>query len=191
MIDLHDAEQAIAPGSSISRVRRVPTWIIGIAGVTGAMAFVLLGAALPVHATEFFLGGGIATYLFVTEQRSRQRPPPRRPSEVAARLYTSESGVPLPARTKNIGPGGACVATDSSFPMESARRLELQLGSGWTAIEVSARWRGHSGSRVLTGMQFERPSPRARADIERWISTADALHPPLEALPGPDASVYS
>lgn len=66
----------------------------------------------------------------------------------------------LPARARDLGIGGMCIATASPFEFKSIHRVSLNLPSQRLEVEAEGRWqRSTPGDMVvLTGIAFVRPS---------------------------------
>jgi hypothetical protein len=81
---------------------------------------------------------------------------PRVGVDLSAVIATGDSSYPLAARTRDIGIGGACLATLSPFSFRGVRRVAMQLGDGVLSIAARGLWQRteHAENVVLTGVEF-------------------------------------
>lgn len=95
--------------------------------------------------------------------RIESRTIPRVGAEVAAEIAIGELPQPLPASTRDIGIGGACIATVSPFSFRSVRRVSLALPGGTLSLAARGSWQRveHAENVVLTGVEFIDPDERA------------------------------
>ena len=80
------------------------------------------------------------------------------PAEIAAGDFPQG----LVARTRDIGIGGACLATISPFSYRSVRRVKLHLADGVLTVAARGMWQRveHAENVVLTGVEFVDPDER-------------------------------
>lgn len=74
---------------------------------------------------------------------------------------------PLAGRTRDLGIGGACVATTSIVSYRSIRRVHLHLPGGVLQLEAEGRWQCEENSErvLLTGVSFVDPPAEAVAQL--------------------------
>lgn len=70
---------------------------------------------------------------------------------------------PLAGRTRDLGIGGACLATASIVSYRSIRRIHLHLPDGVLRLEAEGRWQCEEASErvLLTGVSFTNPPTEA------------------------------
>lgn len=95
--------------------------------------------------------------------RIEARAIPRVGAEFVAEIATSDLAQPLQASTRDIGIGGACLATVSPFSYRGVRRVTLTLPDGALSLAARGSWQRaeHAESVVLTGVEFIDPDERA------------------------------
>ena len=88
---------------------------------------------------------------------------PRVGIDLAAEIGASDFAQPLPSRTRDIGIGGACLATSSPFSYRGVRRVTLHLSDGVISIPARGMWQRveHAENVVLTGVEFIDPDERS------------------------------
>jgi len=89
---------------------------------------------------------------------------PRIGTDLAASIFTSDFSGALPARTRDVSVGGACVVTASPFAHKAIQRLRLSLpGGDRLELEAQGRWQQALAGDdvVMTGLEFLRPSNEA------------------------------
>lgn len=88
---------------------------------------------------------------------------PRVGADLAAEIHSGDFSQPLQARTRDIGVGGACLATASPFSYKSVRRVTLDLPGGRLALAARGSWQAveHAENVVLTGVEFTDPGEPA------------------------------
>ena len=99
---------------------------------------------------------------------------PRVGIDLAAEVTSGDFAQALPARTRDIGIGGACLATISPFSFRAVRRVALQLPEGTLSVAARGSWQRteHAENVVLTGVEFIDPDDRL---IDRlWDLVMDA-----------------
>jgi len=81
-------------------------------------------------------------------------------------VYTTDLPGPLPGRTRDLGVGGVCVVTPSSFAIKAICRVVLTLPSGVLQLEAGGQWQREVPAEdlVLTGIRFHDP-PEAAVDV--------------------------
>jgi CRP-like cAMP-binding protein len=84
-------------------------------------------------------------------------------SDLPVQLYADGLRGPLPARSREIGAAGICIATPSAFALKSVRRVVISLPSGPLSLEADGRWQldAPADDVVLSGLEFVDPSPEA------------------------------
>ena len=81
---------------------------------------------------------------------------PRVAEQIDVTIYATGLPAPVLGRTRDIGPEGVCVETESPVGLEGARRLVLHLEDGDPNLEVECCWQGNAPGRegVLNGFRF-------------------------------------
>ncbi len=74
----------------------------------------------------------------------------------------------LIARCRDLGAAGACLRTDSAFPVEAARRVILGLPSGPLCLEVRGCWQ-RGGAEAISGLAFQRVPTAALATLSQFV----------------------
>lgn len=71
-------------------------------------------------------------------------------------LYTTDFSGPLPARTRDLGVGGLCLATASPFAVKGAQRVVLKLPGAALELPVEGVWQREARAErlVLSGLAF-------------------------------------
>jgi CRP-like cAMP-binding protein len=84
---------------------------------------------------------------------------PRIGADFPLELYSGEYPGPLLGRTRDLGVGGACVATASPFAFKSLQRVVLSLPERRLELLVEGRWQRDlvADDLVLTGIGFLDP----------------------------------
>jgi CRP-like cAMP-binding protein len=84
-------------------------------------------------------------------------------SDFPVEVHVAELPAPLLARSRDIGVGGMCIATPSTFALKSVRRVVIGLASGPIAIDAEGRWQydASGDDLILSGLAFPDPSPEA------------------------------
>jgi len=99
---------------------------------------------------------------------------PRIGTDLDASLYTSDFSGALPARTRDVSIGGACIVTASPFAFKAVQRVCLRLPEGGALdLEAQGRWQQALAGDdvVMTGLEFLRPSD---ASVDRlWDLVLD------------------
>lgn len=93
-------------------------------------------------------------------ERDRDRIP-RVGVDLSAEITSGDFAQGLPARTRDIGIGGACLATVSQFSYGGVRRVTLHLPEGSLSVAARGLWQRteHAENVVLTGVEFIDPDP--------------------------------
>jgi CRP-like cAMP-binding protein len=88
---------------------------------------------------------------------------PRVGVDLAAEITSGDLSQALPARTRDIGIGGACLATISPFSYRSVRRVTLHMPDGILSVAARGMWQRveHTENVVLTGVEFIDPDERS------------------------------
>jgi hypothetical protein len=88
----------------------------------------------------------------------------RVPVEVALRLHVAGLAGPLPARTRDVGVGGLCVATPSCFPLKDLRRVAVLHANETVEVDAEGRWQAAFPGRdaFLSGVRFPNVGGRVR-----------------------------
>jgi hypothetical protein len=88
---------------------------------------------------------------------------PRVGAALAAEIVSGDFPQPLQASTRDVGIGGACLATLSPFSFGSVRRVSLTLPDGTLSLAARGTWQRseHAEKVVLTGVEFIDPDERA------------------------------
>lgn len=92
-------------------------------------------------------------------------------SDLPVQLYADGFRGPLPARSREIGVAGICIATPSAFALKSVRRVALNLPSGPITLDAEGRWQidASGDDVVLSGLEFIDPSPVAIESLESLV----------------------
>jgi CRP-like cAMP-binding protein len=119
----------------------------------------------------------------------------RVPMDLTVRLHLASSPGPLPARARDLGVGGVCVATPAPFALPDLRRVSLLHANERIEVKAEGRWQvevpGRDGH--LSGIRFHDVDARTlerlwdavhtqTKQLSRWLSQ----HSELKALPLPD-----
>jgi len=85
---------------------------------------------------------------------------PRVGTDLGVEIHSAQFAIPLRGRTRDLGIGGACIATDSPFDFKSLHQLVLILPEGPIRLRAEGRWQREepAGDLVLTGLEFYQPS---------------------------------
>jgi hypothetical protein len=80
----------------------------------------------------------------------------RVPMDLALRLHLGGLPGPLPARARDFGMGGLCVATPSRFELSELRRITLLHPTERAELDVEGRWQAEVPGRdaFLSGVRF-------------------------------------
>jgi CRP-like cAMP-binding protein len=83
--------------------------------------------------------------------------------DAPVRIYSRGFSGPLAGRTRDLGVGGMCVATDSLVALDAIERVDLLLSDGALSLAVKGRWQAavEEACFVLSGLEFVRPDPHA------------------------------
>lgn len=113
---------------------------------------------------------------------------PRVGADFPVDLRTSDLSSALPARARDLGVGGVCVATASPFSLKSVRRVAIALPDQTLTLEAEGRWQreARGDDCILTGIEFSRPPDAAvrtlwdfvldaGKEIARFLDTASDL----------------
>jgi hypothetical protein len=102
----------------------------------------------------------------------------RVPMDVALRLHVVGLPGPLPARARDIGLGGLCVATPTCFPLSDLRRVSILHPNEKLEVDAEGRWQAAFPGRdaFLSGVQFPNTGGRVRDRL--W----DFVHDQTKAL---------
>ena len=114
---------------------------------------------------------------------------PRVGIDLAAEVTSGDFAHALPARTRDIGIGGACLATISPFSFRAVRRVTLMLPEGARTVAARGSWQRneHAENVVLTGVEFIDPD---EAFVGRlWDLVMDAGKSLARFLQGPDSDL--
>jgi len=86
------------------------------------------------------------------------RSDPRVGADHRAEIVTDLPGA-LAGHTRDLGIGGACIATPSGFSYRSVRRVRLHLPDGPVTLDAEGRWQREEPSEkvMLTGVAFVDP----------------------------------
>jgi CRP-like cAMP-binding protein len=100
--------------------------------------------------------------------RASRRQGPRFAASVPALVYSGGFAGPLPARTRDLGPGGTCVETRSGFAYSAIGSVELDLPGGAVRLPARGRWQRipAGDDSVLTGIAFEELDDTA--EVRLW-----------------------
>lgn len=81
---------------------------------------------------------------------------PRVGVDLPVDLYSGDFRGALAARTRDLGVGGLCVATDSVVSLGSIHRVVVRLADGALDLKVVGKWQtaDRADDGVLTGLQF-------------------------------------
>ncbi|MEB2344456.1 MAG: cyclic nucleotide-binding domain-containing protein [Deltaproteobacteria bacterium] len=84
------------------------------------------------------------------------RSDPRVGADHRAEIVSAGLPGPLVGQTRDLGIGGACIATASGFDIRSIRRVRLHLPGGAVMLEAEGRWQREEPSEkvMLTGVSF-------------------------------------
>ncbi|HEY8495040.1 MAG TPA: cyclic nucleotide-binding domain-containing protein [Myxococcota bacterium] len=87
------------------------------------------------------------------------RTDPRVGADFSAEIASSEFSGVLAGETRDLGIGGACIATRSPFSYRSIRHVVLHLPGGPVRLEATGKWQREEPSErvVLTGVAFTSP----------------------------------
>jgi hypothetical protein len=88
---------------------------------------------------------------------------PRVPVDLALTLHLA--GLPaLPARAREIGVGGVCIATPTRLPLAELRRVSLHSLDTRLKLDVEVRWQAETPGRdgFLAGLEFTNVNPWSR-----------------------------
>lgn len=80
-------------------------------------------------------------------------------SDLPVEIHLSDLPAPLPARSRDIGVGGICIATPTVFALKSVRRAVIGLPSGPLALDAEGVWQFDASADdvVLSGLAFLDP----------------------------------
>lgn len=92
-------------------------------------------------------------------------------SDLPVEVHVGDLPGPLLARSRDIGVGGLCIATPSSFALKSVRRVVIGLSSGPISLEAEGRWQfdATGDDLVLSGLAFTDPSPEAVETLSNLV----------------------
>lgn len=95
------------------------------------------------------------------------RSDPRVGADYDVEIVSSDLAGPLAARSRDLGIGGACLATPSPFSFRSVRRVVLHLPGGRLELDAEGRWQREEPSEqvILTGVAFQAPPEAAVARL--------------------------
>ncbi len=118
-----------------------------------------------------------------TESVLGRRQGPRVAMDLSVQLGVS--GLPglLSASSREIGTGGACVATQTPFALNSLDRIVIELPGGPTTLPAEGRWQREVPDEhaILTGVQFSHPHPETVRSLWKFLQErAQALAQFLE-----------
>lgn len=112
----------------------------------------------------------------------------RVPMDLALRLHVANLPGPLPARARDLGVGGVCVATPSCFPLADLRKVSLLHPTEKLELTVDGRWQTEVPGRdaFLSGLRFLELDARAldrlwdivhdqTKYLARWLSQQSEL----------------
>jgi len=82
-------------------------------------------------------------------------------TDLPVQIHLSELPAPLPARARDIGVGGVCVATPTMFSLKSVRRVVIGMPSGPVTLDAEGRWQydANADDLVLSGLAFSHTPP--------------------------------
>jgi hypothetical protein len=88
---------------------------------------------------------------------------PRVGADFPVDIVSADLAGPLAACSRDLGIGGACLATSSPFSYRALRRVVLHLPGGRLELEAEGRWQREEVSEkaILTGVEFQKPPEAA------------------------------
>ncbi len=106
-----------------------------------------------------------------TPARSEIRSSGRVGTDLPVDLHVSELPAPLPARSRDLGVGGVCIATASPFALKSVRRVVIGLPSGPLTLDAEGRWQVDASGDdvVLSGLAFSNAPPEAIEVLSSFV----------------------
>ncbi len=83
--------------------------------------------------------------------------------DAPVRIHSSHFAGALSGRTRDLGVGGVCVATESLLALDAIERVEIALPDGELSLAVKGRWQAATDEarHVLCGLEFVRPDEAA------------------------------
>lgn len=119
----------------------------------------------------------------------------RVPMDLTLRLHLANAPGPLPARARDLGVGGVCIATPTCFPIADLRRVTVLHPSERVELAAEGRWQTEVPGRdaYLTGVRFDDLDAKSldrlwdavhaqTKQLSRWLSQ----HSELRELSLPD-----
>jgi hypothetical protein len=112
----------------------------------------------------------------------------RVPMDLTLRLHLNDLPGPLPARARDLGVGGLCIATPTCFPLADLRKISLLHPTERFDVPVEGRWQAEVPGRdaYLSGVRFHELDGRTldrlwdavhaqTKYLSRWLSQQSEL----------------